>query len=480
MHWSHDLLTPPEQALLRRMSIFAGGCTLEAAEAVCVGGVVAVGDVLEILAGLVAKSLTGADMMDGAARYRLLETVRAYSQERLGEAGEADELRQRHALWGLDLAEWAEAELVGPEQEMWLTRLEAEHDNLRRALSLLRDHAEPDLGLRLGAALWRFWYTRGLVREGDGWLDRLLARGGSAAVRARALSGAGNLAWSCGDCVRAAALHAESLALRRALGDTRGVASSLTNLGIVVANQGDDARAAALHAESVALWREVGDAWGLACAFSNLGIVVANQGDDARAVTLHTESLALRRGLGDTRGIAASLGNLGTIAHRRGDCAAATAAHAESLALCRTLGDKEGIATALNDLGAVACDEGNAARAWTLLTESLALHRGLGGTRHAVECLENLAPVLTLRDQPALSAQFLSDADALRATLGVPRPPRRRAAYELSVAQARQALGAAGYADAWATGQAISLDRLIDRVLAMPAPMAAAEGTARP
>ncbi|HWE61630.1 MAG TPA: adenylate/guanylate cyclase domain-containing protein, partial [Chloroflexota bacterium] len=262
LDWSFDLLSEPERALLRRLSTFAGGCTLAAAEAICAGTGVEEWDVLDLLDQLVNKSLVVLDELPehgDEPRYRLLETVRHYGQEKLaatpmGEVPERVVVGDRHLGWYLALAEQAEPALVGPEQALWLARLEAEHDNLRAALRHALEHGQREPGLRLAGALWRFWYTRGHLSEGRGWLDELLADGaGAASLRARALRGAGVLAYNQGDFARAVALTEQSLALYEQLGERQGVAATLNLLGYVAVKQGDGARACTLSEASLAL-----------------------------------------------------------------------------------------------------------------------------------------------------------------------------------------------------------------------------------
>jgi predicted ATPase/transcriptional regulator with XRE-family HTH domain len=220
--WSYDLLSEPERRLWRRLSVFAGGWTLEAAEAVCAGAGLDAAEVLDRLTSLVDKSLVTVDAMAGEARYRLLETIRQYGREKLERSGEAAVIRRQHLEWHVGLAERAEPELTGPDQAVWLEKLEAEHDNLRAALEWSQVEAQGEqIGLRVAAALWRFWLVHGHLREGRRWLEGMLAGSPEAwpAVRAKALYGAGALAEDQGDYAAARAFFAESLALRRELLD---------------------------------------------------------------------------------------------------------------------------------------------------------------------------------------------------------------------------------------------------------------------
>ena len=229
IEWSHELLDPDEQSLFAHLAVFAGGCTLEAAEAVCGAHGGHEIDVLDGLDSLSQKSLLRPEEgSEGWTRFTMLETIREYALERLDASGEADSLRQAHARFFLDLAEAAEPQLTGPDQVLWLDRLGTEHDNLRAALGWLERSSEREPWLRLSGALWRFWWVRGHMTEGRGWLARALAEtdGLPPAVRAKSLSGAGILAESQGDYVQAKALHEESLALARQSGDRFAIAAS--------------------------------------------------------------------------------------------------------------------------------------------------------------------------------------------------------------------------------------------------------------
>ena len=292
LDWSYALLSEAERVLFRRLSVFAGGWTLEAAEAVGSGDGVGEGEVLDLLSRLVDKSLVALEEgeHDGALRYTMLEPVRQYARQKLRESGEEDAVQGRHAGFFLALAEEAEPEMSGPEQEAWLKRLEREHANLRGALAWALDPAdsrEPrehrtELGLRLAGALGRFWGVYG-PGEGRGWLEKGLARGGAAPkpALAKALYEAGWIELFQGDYDRAIALLEEGLALFRELGDRRGVATSLVNLGFAALHLGDKERATVLRQEVEALQREPLDRFTLAWLTTFLGLSASR----TRAIT---------------------------------------------------------------------------------------------------------------------------------------------------------------------------------------------------
>ncbi len=292
--WSYDLLPSPEQTLLRRLSVFAGGWTLDAAESVCAGGEAAERDVLDLLAHLVAKSLVVAEPPeDGQVRYRLLENLRQYAEERLAETDEAESLSRHHRDWFLQFAEDAEPNLFGPQHAPWLNRLEREHDNFRKALRGCQERpADAATFLRLAGALSHFWSVRSYLSEGRGWLETALADAPDAppAIRAKAMNGAGVLAWSCGDFTQAATFHETDLELRREMQDGRGIARALANLGILASEKADFARARHLFEESLAVYREVGDQENVAILLNNLGSLLIDIGDFDTAGPFFSES----------------------------------------------------------------------------------------------------------------------------------------------------------------------------------------------
>ncbi len=508
--WSYDLLSEKERALLRRVSVFAGGFSLDAAEAVCSEEGCGREELLDILMQLVEKSLAIADTQGGAARYRLLETVRQYGREKLEEARELAAVRIRHGSWYLGLAERAEPELQGPDQKKWLHLLEAEHDNLREALAFSVEGGPGDEALRLAAALWWFWHVHGYLGEGRAWLSRALAgtHGALSPARARALYGAGFLAWRQGEFGRAQALGRESLALFRDLGHRTGMASATSLLENVARAQGHHEEAAALLEESVALFRDLGDSWGIATTLLTLGNAVRFQGNHARATSLLEESRDLFRTLGDKSGTAASLHFLGLVARDQGDYAQAEKLNreclslsriigdhsrvafslhalglvardrgdygqaeglfAESLALFRELEDTWGVTTALVSLGLVARLRGDCTRASALLKESLTLRRDLGDRWGIAECLEGLAGAAVAQRQPERAAWLLGAAEALAEAIGAPLSRAQRADRDRSAATAQKQLGKRAFAAAWEAGRRIGLEKAVEDALAPP------------
>jgi predicted ATPase/class 3 adenylate cyclase len=470
--WSYDLLSEAERTLLRRLSVFAGGWTLEAAEAVCAGEVVEAWEVLDLLTSLVDKSLVTYDEEGRAGRYRLLETVRQYGRERLLEAGEVEAVRSRHLGFFLRTAEETEPKLYGPEQAAWLDRLEREHDNLRAALAWSGAQGEWEAGLRLCVALWWFWQVRGYWREGQEHLAGLLALPGAearTAARANALNSAGTLVRHQGDYAGARSLHEESLVILRELGDRRGIAASLNNLGDVANCQGDYAGARSLHEESLAISRELGDKRGIAVSLGALGWTALWQGDSGAARALLEESRALFREVGDKRGIAWTLSGLGIVARHHGDSGAARALLEESLAIRRELGNKHEIAFSLFYLGGVVHDQGDYGAARALLEESLAIRRELGYKLGIAQNLEGLAAGAVAQGQSERATRLFGAAEGLREAIGGRLPPADRAEHDRSVSAVRTALGEEAFTAAWAEGRTMSLDEAVSHALEEPA-----------
>lgn len=470
LDWSYELLSEEERALLRRLAVFAGGFSLEAAEAICAGEAAAGRpDVLDILTRLVEKSLVIFDAQGDQSRYRLLETVRLFGRDLLRAAGEEQAVRSRHRDWYLLLVEQAEPLLVGPKQREWLDRLELEHDNLRTALQWSK--AEPDgaeAGLRLAGALWRFWDIRGYWTEGREWLDAVLARSGGPEVPARVktLSGAAYLAFFQGDYGRARALGEESLELARKLGDKRGTASCLTTLGFEACRVENWPKAQELAEEGLRLSREIGDSFGSAAALAILGLVTRAQGEGGKAMELLTESVNQLRETGDQVAMSMVLMNLGLVVRELGDHERAREIFEETLAVFQALGDRWGVAFSLSNLGIVTWVQHDDARSAELFKESLTLRRELGDKRGISTSLTGLAAVAAAEGELERAATLFGAAEALRESLGVPPPPFIRHEYEKRVEALRSQLGERAFESSWAKGRAMSLERAIEYALA--------------
>jgi predicted ATPase/class 3 adenylate cyclase len=463
--WSYDMLDEAERALFCRSSVFASGWMLEAAEQACCGDGVDEGNVIDLLTSLADKSLVLVEERGGATRYRLLETMRQYARDRLCERGEDAHWQERLLAYLVVLVEEAEPELEGANQQASLDRLEAEHDNLRSSLTWSATMGGAAVeGLRLAGALSRFWVMRGYLDEGRGRLSSLLAaaHGEQApAARAKALKGAGILAYYQCDYPAARTFYEQSLAIYRSLGDRHGVDVVLHNLGAVVHSQGDYPAARALYEESLAISEALGDQRGIATSVLNLGNVAYGQGDYVAAQAFYEQSLVIYRELGDMLRIAVSLRSLAEVACAKGEFPAAQALGEESLTIERELGNRQGIAYSLNDLGLIATEQGLHAAARALHDESLAISLELGDRWGIAWSLEGLAYVAVGFGQPDRAARMWGAMERLREEIGAPITLSERPRYERRVTSARSAIGDAAFELARQEGRSMTLEQVI-------------------
>jgi predicted ATPase/class 3 adenylate cyclase len=462
--WSYDLLSTEEQQVFAGLGVFAGGVSLEDAESVLLGecDIDADIDVFESLADKSLLRIVG----DDAPRLMMFETIRDFAQEMLASMPLDRDIRERHACHYLELAEEAEPHLGGKAQSAWLRRLDLEQANLRAAIAWLRTGSHPQDALRLGAALWRFWWLRGDTRQDRALLESLLAEVPCADshLRAQALNGAGVLADSAGDWEGAAHLHTESLRLFRELGDLHGVAWTLNNLGVVKLNQGHLEEAQALLEENLAVAEQAGAEASIATALNDLGTIAHYQGDHERAIDLHTRGLERFRALGDDTHVARALNNLGTIIGESGDLESACSLLAESLALHRAVGDRQGIASTLNNLAQFTGQRGDAPAASAMFSESYALARESGNRLYAAISLENLASLLLRGGEPALAAlryqeayrlyRAVDDIQGIASALSGLAVAALEGGHAATAAQVLGALSASGAAD-YAEGDAL-------------------------
>jgi predicted ATPase/DNA-binding winged helix-turn-helix (wHTH) protein/Tfp pilus assembly protein PilF len=473
LDWSYELLDDAERKVFARLSVFAGGWTIAAAEAVGAGKTIARDDVVYLLIALVEKSLVVAD--DDGDRYRMLETVREYAREKLMMGGEADSVRARHADFFLALAVDAEPNLAGPEQAIWLERLDGEHDNLRSALEyFLGTASRSDAALRLCGALHWFWIMRGYRAEGLDWCVRALGSDGIAKrtpERAMALQAAGILAYHLSDFPAARAYHQDSLAMARELSDRTGIARATISLGNLRLRQGDPAAAQALCEEALAISRSLEDPWLTQQSLNGLGNVAGAMGEFPKAQSLFEESLAIARERADRARIAILVNNLGYLTFQQGQYSAARALHEESLAIRRELKDPGGIAYSLSGLGDVALQQGDYLAASAFLRDALSIRRELGDKMGIAELLEKQAAVIGAIGNALRAAHIGGAAERLREEIGFPPETDERLRHERHMAAARAALGDdAAFNRAWKEGRAISLEQAIEISLQGPIP----------
>jgi tetratricopeptide (TPR) repeat protein len=467
IRWSYDLLRPPEQALLRRLSVFAGGWTLDAAEEIADVPEGSHIDVLEGMAALMDQSLVRQmPVPDVARRFTMLETLRQFGMARLVEDGEADAIQARHLDWCVRMAETAEHELTGSEQAAWLQRLETEHDNIRAALGTGVGRGS-EARLRLAGAMWRFWWWHGHLSEGRAWLANILSSKGTepSAWRGKALMAAGVLAREQGDYAHANTVLNESLCIRRELGDVRGTAQSLNILGLVAMNQGNLDEAIGLYEEALALYRDTGFPLGIANVLNNLASATRDKGEFGRAAALYEESIGLYRELGEKRGVAITLHNFGRVKRDMGDLDVAMECFEQSMAMEQMLGDRLNMAMTLHNMGRVANDRSDLSRAVELFTESLRIRIEFGDRLGCIKVVEDVAGLAAERE-PETAVQLYGAAEALREALGAPVPPADRNHIEHGRALARAALQDPAYGKMLEAGRATDTERAVEKALA--------------
>jgi predicted ATPase len=469
MDWSYDLLSPGEQKLFRRLSVFAGGCTLEGVEAVCDTKNDLDLDLLDGMASMVDNSLVRQVEQKGVEpRFTMLETIREYALEKLEANGEGPPTQRAHAAYCLVLAE---EESTGEDDAGAAEKLErfaVEKDNFRAALDWLTETENVDWGLRLGAALFRSWEVRECLAEGRDRLGRLLNLAAAAAptkLRMRALFSAGVLAGAQGDYASADALLNESQDIAHQLGDKMDVAVCLNALAVIARDRGDVAVAQVLFKASLGLWRELGDQKAVARALSNLANVLKLQGDYDSARSLYEECLAIFRGLGDRTGVAWSLNHEGDVSRDQGDSAGARTLYEQSLAIFRQLGDRWGIAGTLGDLGSLAREHGDFPTARALYAESIKLFQSLEQKRGIARLLECFACTAAAELQAERSLRLAGAAAALRQNIGSPLTAAEQAKLEAVLQQSRETLTHTEGATAWLEGWALPLEKAIEEAM---------------
>ncbi|HSY33777.1 MAG TPA: protein kinase [Verrucomicrobiae bacterium] len=469
MDWSYDLLSPAEQTLFRRLSVFVGGCTLEGVEAVCNTKQDLQIDVLDGMGSLVNNSLVRqVEQSAGEPRFALLDTVREYGLERLAACGEESGIRKAHAAYCLVLAEECAAQAADPASTEWLSLLEVEHNNCRAALDWLTRSGNAEWGLRLGSALFQFWETREHLTEGRDRLEKLLKLQGAATrsnSRARVLFAAGVLASEQGDHRAAWTLLEESLQIARELNDTRGVGIALNALAVSARDDGEVSKARSLFEESLTVWRDLNDRAMVARALSNVASVVKSQRNYALARSLHEESREIFEELGDSTCIAWSLNYQGDVAQEQGEILVARELYEQCLKIFRKLGDKWGVAGCLVDLGNLARDEGDEKQSRLHYAESMKLFQELGQKRGVARVLDCLACSAALQSQAERALRLAGSAAAMRRVLGVPLPAEEQTRLEKALDLARQSLSPAKAAAAWMDGWTMATDKAIQEAL---------------
>jgi predicted ATPase/DNA-binding XRE family transcriptional regulator len=466
--WSYSLLSEPERALLRRLAVFAGGWTLEAAEGVCAGEGIAQDEIFDLLAHLVDKSLVAPGWQGATGRYGMLETMRQYGWERLAERGEAEQFRRSHARFFLVYAQQVEARSRVKARHAWLQRLQDEHNNLRAALAWMAESGESAAGLQLSGALWRFWEERGYTTEARTWLAQMLDLAGpdvDALMRAQALLGAGVCAYYQSDYRAANALCAESLRLCREQGDLRGQAWSLMYLGYVATDSGEPERGRGLLEESLALCRESGDRHGAAWALTLLALALFFLNEPVIARPLVEEALTISRDIGDRWCTAHALHVAADVHMELGDWASARACEEASIAIWQELGDRRHLAYSLMIFGLVCVRAGDGPRARPYVQQSLGLFREVGDQWGVFAGLTVAAVQAAAETEWPRALQLAGAAAALGEAVGGGLPAGVQAFVWQSLAQALESLHAEAASEAWRRGRSMPVDQAIAMAL---------------
>ena len=471
LDWSYALLSGKEQKVLQRLSVFAGGCTLAAAEVVCSGNGVELAEVLDVLSHLVDKCLVLADKTEDEARYNLLETIRQYAREKLVEAGDQDETKNRHLDYFQRWARQVEPLLTTVEQLAGLNKLEEEHDNLRAALDWsLTAAGDTEKGLQLAVSMANFWKLHGHITEGRRRLSAALAQEAArpqTLVRARALFQAAILVFYQSDYSVSRALTEESLAIFRELGPAgrEGAADALENLAEVSSETGDYPAAAKFYEESLALSREAGYLKGIFENLKMMGWLAMREGKNEQAESMLEESHVLMQQTGNLYQLISPLAGLAELAIRRGQYSRANDMLQQSLDLARRLGHKWQIAIALGSLGWMALRRGDFKEMKRSLAESLAVRIETGDKGGTAWCLEKLAEANSLQSHYKSAVVIFGAASALRARAEAMMDGADRPEYERMITKLRTELGEEAFRAAWVEGEGLPLETVVDYAL---------------
>jgi predicted ATPase len=468
--WSHDLLPPAEKTLFRRLSVFVGGWTLEAADAMAVvdGGEAV--DAFQALATLIDQSLVDEwptpDALANDPRYGMLESIREFAAEQLSASGEIIQAERAFEAFLIRKVEAAEVGLRGPEQALWLDRLHAEHDNLRAVLGRVLERGDGDVAIRLARRLWEFWWIRGYPREGRSWLERALALAGEDDMSARAAAefGLGKL-WLESPNYDTAEVHLrQSLDARRQLGDERGEAEVLSALAMIALNRLAYDQAWMLGEDALKIARDSGDRRSIASAMQILGMIAREQGEYERALELLGESMMLWRSLGDTAWTARVASQKGITHRLAGNVEQAQRLFAVSRELHTELGDRFALGVIASQSGHLAFDAGDIKRAVALYAEALRYFDSIGDPEGVVEVIEWLAVVAAANDEAVPALRLFGAAVAARETLHLPHVESDEKRFASGLDQATRAAGTAA-TTALADGRTLSLERARDEAL---------------
>jgi len=481
--WSYDFLSTPEQIMLRRLSVFAGGCSLATAETICAGEEVEREQVLELLSSLVNKSLVVAHTLQrGEARYGLLETIRQYAQEKLLASGERLAIHDRHLHCSLQLAEETVPKLRGQYQQLWLDWLESEYDNIRAALAWSLESGHSEAGLRIANAIYQFWTVRDYVQEGLAWVERLLAQADeriSVVVRANALAYASTLAGFRGNTAAQIRYGQQAGVLAEAAGEAGKLALAWALAGQAWAAwaAGDYQTVFTLGKRGIQLYRELGDRYNLGLSLSTTSFMAMSVGNYDEAHAMLDEGLPLLREVGDPYRIAMALNFSGDLARCERKYVRAQTAYEESISLLREIGAVRDLASALHNLGHTCLHLGDLERAHSLFSESMAAQLAQRNIPGVAECLIGFAAMAVVCDLPAAGARLLAAAVAIGGERVATAWAATRMEYEQHLAGVRVSLTEAEMEAEQAAGRAFSLEQAVEYAQQLPLKALAAHGT---
>jgi predicted ATPase/DNA-binding winged helix-turn-helix (wHTH) protein len=470
--WSHDLLCDAERQLFRRLSVFAGGCSLEAAEAVCNTSSDLGIDLFHGLSSLVDQNLIQcSDRAGTEPRFAMLETVREYALERLAESGEEEATRRAHAAYCLVLAEEGNPDLSLAQRASWLTQCDAEIDNFRSALDWLFQAPEVDWSLRLCIALFRFWDMRELLAEGRARLEAVLRLAGDEHLKetAKISQFLGALTTAQGDFPAAKGFIEQGLRLYEELGDQWGIAVSWNALAITALYRGDYPAAESSFERSLEYWRKLSDRWAIARCLHNLANIVKFRGDYARALLALQEAAQLFKTLGDRSGAAWSINQQGDVVREQGDIPGARELYEGALSAFRATGDRWGCARSLTDLGFIDCLEGDTSAAHTAYREAVETFASLGHRRGVARTLEGFACLAMKRGDASRALTLAAAAAHIRKLISASLPPAEQSQLESFLRPAWESLSELEAKAAWSEGSAMSMEQAIEYSLQEPA-----------
>ena len=467
LEWSHQLLSPAEQRLFRRLGVFRGAFSLRAAEATCADELLPVEEILDLLSLLIDQSLVQVVESPSLPRYRLLGTQRQYALKKLEAGGELELTVERYAEHYRGLGPRARAGLAGPDQVMWVEGLELDHDNLTDALSWLFVRA-PDQGAELASALWPFYYQRGYYDEARGWYEQALEHPLPRPTLIDALLKAGEVAFlQCDYAVAVGHLERALELLEGAEPDRRAEAIARQRLGSIAREQARYAQARELHERAMAIWEALGDREGVASSQNYLGFVAWLSGDWDAADAACLPALNEFRRIGNLRDVAATLVSLGASAQYRGDADLAAERLGEALAISRRLGFQEGVAWSLHELAILGHRRRRSAgESELMLRDALLLHAQLGDRWRMASVLEEIAGSVLVRREASTATRLMAAAQALRERIGTPVAPAEAPDRGLALERLRRQLTPAAFDSAWTEGSGLEIDQAVAQAAA--------------